>query len=124
MISHIVWRKVLTEKDIISFVVVMVTCVTRISRTILNQRNHRESCKVIKRLILINYHIFQQNCLPLTFAFSEVKPLPNTQQQIVTLVLSVAIPMLVVFMGATFFYFRKKKLGYFNEVLINIFIPI
>ncbi|KAF7408234.1 hypothetical protein HZH66_002771 [Vespula vulgaris] len=46
------------------------------------------------------------------------KPVPNTEQQVITLVLSISIPILILALTLPILYwcYRRKKLGYFNEV--------
>ncbi|KAJ8676304.1 hypothetical protein QAD02_012091 [Eretmocerus hayati] len=48
----------------------------------------------------------------------EIQPVPNPEQQAIPLLLSIAIPMLLLFiiLMAMFYYYRRKKLGYFNEI--------
>ncbi|XP_063974478.1 activin receptor type-2A [Diachasmimorpha longicaudata] len=48
----------------------------------------------------------------------DFKPVPNTEQQILTLVLSVSIPLLVLILvlSALYWCYKRRKLGYFNEV--------
>ncbi|XP_058804679.1 activin receptor type-2A [Phymastichus coffea] len=48
----------------------------------------------------------------------EIEPVRNTEQEFVTLVLSISIPMLalVITLSGIFYYYRRKKLGYFNEL--------
>ncbi|OAD56234.1 Activin receptor type-2B [Eufriesea mexicana] len=48
----------------------------------------------------------------------ESEPVPNTEQQTITLVLSISIPMLLLAIILPFLYwcYRRRKSGYFNEV--------
>lgn len=49
---------------------------------------------------------------------SESEPVPNTEQQIIILVLSILIPMLLFAIVSPLLYwcYRRRKSGYFNEV--------
>lgn len=53
--------------------------------------------------------------------FLGYKPVPNTEQQVITLVLSISIPILILALTLPILYwcYRRKKLGYFNEVSIK-----
>lgn len=53
--------------------------------------------------------------------FSEYELVPNTEQQVITLVLSISIPILILALTLPILYwcYRRKKLGYFNEVSVK-----
>ncbi|XP_014232014.1 activin receptor type-2B [Trichogramma pretiosum] len=46
----------------------------------------------------------------------EPEPVPNYDQQLVTLVISISAVCLVVILGSVLFYCKRKKQGYFNEL--------
>lgn len=56
-----------------------------------------------------------------TFRFLDYEPIPNPNQQIVTIVIVVLIPALIVIIviSVGFWYCRRKKLGYFQEVSVK-----
>lgn len=120
MINNTVSRKMLIEKSSISSAVAMEICVIRISHGIHNRHNHLVLYNVRDRLLLILLKLvtLSKNVLIISCDVSELEPVPNTEQQVLTLVLSISIPMLVlfVFISGIFFFYRRRKLGYFNEV--------
>ncbi|XP_014214028.1 activin receptor type-2A [Copidosoma floridanum] len=49
----------------------------------------------------------------------EYEPVPNTEQQLFTFMMLISIPALLlflIFIFSVFYYCRRKKLGYFNEI--------
>lgn len=123
MISNIVLKRMLTGKSSISSVAVMEICVIGISHGTLSQRNHLMLYMVCTSQWSIFHEIFHLSYwkywAKLNFFIPELEPVPSTEQQVITLVLSISIPMLLLFvtLSAIFYYYRRKKLGYFNEVI-------
>ncbi|KAK0174528.1 hypothetical protein PV327_010288 [Microctonus hyperodae] len=48
----------------------------------------------------------------------ESKPVPNTEQQIITMIVSISVPMLLllIVLSSLYWCYKRRKLGYFNEV--------
>lgn len=77
--------------------------------------NHVMQCLFFSKINCLLQHT-HNNILIITF--SELEPVSDAKQQAITLALLIAIPMLLTISLFSFWWlYRRRKLGYFNEVV-------